>query len=229
MVLKKKDKTVLNTVLVAQKIRNFILKNNLQPGDRLPTHPELCNRLKVGLRQFRESLSILRQQGLIETRQRGGTVVKKPTVDTLNEPIAWQLEEKGYSFDDMVRARAALESVIASEAARFRKAKDLLLMLDALERMETQPTPTKEADKTDLDFHLAVLEATHNPVLSVFGKLIVGQFKHKLQENLHTSVNQHLASKREHRSIYHSIEKGHTDSVRKQMYAHIMNQLDEKR
>ena len=83
----------------------------------------------------------------------------------------------------MVRARAAIESAIAAEAARYRTARDLLLMLDAIERYERQTASCPEAEAADEALHQAVLGATHNPVMTVFGQLITGQFKQKLQEN----------------------------------------------
>jgi GntR family transcriptional regulator, transcriptional repressor for pyruvate dehydrogenase complex len=219
----------LYALSVAQKLRNFILLNHLQAGDRLPTHDKLCQRLKVGLRPLREGLSILVQQGIVETRRRGGTVVNKPSVSVLNEPIAWQLEEKGYTFEEMVRARAAIESVIVAEAARARTARDLLLMLEAIERMELQKKPNKEAEAADEDFHLAVLGATHNHVMNLFGLLIAEQFKRKSQENLNTTIARLKESTAEHREIYRNIEKGNAESARKIMHEHILRLFEEKR
>ena len=122
-----------------------------------------------------------------------------------------------------------MESAIAAEAARLHKAKDLLLMLDAIERMEPQTTDTPEAEEADEAFHMAILEAAHNPVLSVFGQLIAGQIKHKRKANISTPVERISALKKEHRSIYQSIEKGNPESARKQVYEHIMSCASSKK
>ena len=108
---------VSNTDSATQRLLDFIKNRKPQSDNRLPTHAELCKRLKVGSRPLREALSVLSQQGIVETRRRGGTVLAEPGVEVLHDPLEWQLEQKGYTFEDMVRARAAVESAIAAEAA----------------------------------------------------------------------------------------------------------------
>ncbi|MFC1677060.1 FadR/GntR family transcriptional regulator [Planctomycetota bacterium] len=214
-----------NGVSVARQLQDFIQKENILPGQRLPTHPELCQKLNVGLRRLREALSILSQQGLVETRRRGGTIVKSPSVKVLSEPIAWQLEEKGYTFEDMVRARAAIESGIAEEAAKSRTAEDLLKMLVTVEKMLSSNKASKELDDADEQFHLAILTAAHNPVIEIFGQLIVEQFNHKSKANLYATDNEFEKSNALHQAIYHSIEKGNAEMARKLVYEHIMAQI----
>ena len=214
-----------NGVSVAQQLQEFIQKENIAPGQRLPTHPQLCEQLGVGLRRLREALSILSQQGLIETRRRGGTFVKSPSVKVLSEPIAWQLEEKGYTFEDMVRARAAIESGIAEEAAKSRTAKDMLRMLVSVEKMRASNKPSKELDDADEQFHLAILHAAHNPVIEIFGQLIVEQFNYKSREKIYATEKELEISSGQHESIYQSIENQNPEMARKLMYEHIMAQI----
>ena len=218
----------MNPVLVAKKLRDYINKNNLHPEDRLPTHSELCRHIGIGLRPMREAMSILKQEGLIETRRRGGTFVKKPSMEIIHRPINLHLEEKGYTFQDIVKARAIIESGIAAEAAKKRTARDLLKILDAIEQFESQISDTEETEDTDMAFHLAILEATHNPAVLLFGQLIVEQFDRKRKSHIITSNERILIVKSEHRSIYRSIEKCHPESTRKQMYEHILLQLKMK-
>jgi GntR family transcriptional repressor for pyruvate dehydrogenase complex len=215
-----------NNDSVTQKLVDFIKIKNLQPEDQLPTHAELCKRLKVGIRPLREALSVLSQQGFIETRRRGGTILTKPCVKVLSDPLAWQLEQKGFTFEDMVRARAAVESAVVAEAAKARKTKDLLAILSAIEDLEAICSPNKDAENADEAFHLAILNATHNPVMSIFGQLIDGQFKRKHPGKFYKSAERMSESITEHRAIYHSIEKQKPEVAQKLMYKHIMYMLD---
>lgn len=58
-------------------IREEIVRENLQPGARLPTEAELCKRFNVSRSTIRQSLNRLEMDGLI-TRTRGkGTFVKR--------------------------------------------------------------------------------------------------------------------------------------------------------
>jgi GntR family transcriptional regulator len=69
---------------IAGEIRDQITGAVLAPGDRLPTLPELCDRYGVSETTIRNALSVLRTEGLIETRTRAGTLVReRPPVHRL--------------------------------------------------------------------------------------------------------------------------------------------------
>ena len=163
----------------ARRIRQYILRHRLKPGDQLPTHDELSQRLKVGPRRLREGLSILMYQGIVETRNKGGTIVRRPSFKTLSEPIGWHLDATGYRFEDLVSARAHLEGGAAAEAAQKRTARDLLAILDALEQLEARAGDPKGDGEEDAAFHLAIVQATHNAVMVTFGQLVRLQFEGK--------------------------------------------------
>ena len=206
-----------------QAIRNFIVEKGLRPGGKLPTHGELARELGMGIRRLREGLSVLRQRGLIETNRRGGTVVTAISASSLGEPIRWRLEELGCSAEDLMRARAAVESAAAYEAAMARKARDLLVLLDVMEQMEAAQSNSVKDDQYDESFHLAVLTATNNPALLTFGELIDGQFKRKIAEQLtETALKKSL---KQHRVIFEAIEKREAELARQAMYEHIMGQM----
>lgn len=218
-----------DNVSITHKIIDFIEEKKFQPGVQLPTHAELCKSLKVGIRPLREALSVLSQQGILETRRRGGTILTRPSIKVLNDPLAWQLEQKGYTFEDMVKARATIESAIVVEAAKTRKAKDLLSLLSSIEKMEAISTPNEDAEKEDEAFHLAILNAVHNPVMLIFGQLIAGQFKRKRPGKFYKSSKRMADSITEHRAIYKYIEKQKPELARKLMYEHIMYMLEVKK
>lgn len=212
---------------MARSVRKFILKNSLQPGDRLPTHDVLCRELGVGLLPLREGLGILVQHGLVVTRRRGGTVVAAPSVRALGDPVAWHLEARGYAFEDLVAARAAIEGAVAAVAAERRTAKDLLVMLTALDALQAITQQGPEHEKADERFHLAVLDAAHNPVMRVFGELIVVQFHRKAVERLRASPQQFAQALAEHRTVFDAIERRDADAARRRMSEHVVKQMTE--
>lgn len=207
---------------VAHRIRQYIVHHGLKPGDLLPTQDQLSEKLAVGIRRLREGLSILKHQGFIETRGKGGTFVRRPSFESLSKPISWHLDATGYCFEDLVLARASLESAVAAEAAERRSARDLLTILDALERLEG-----RDAAETDLAedeaFHLAIMEATHNPVMVTFGQLVRIQFQGK--DTHPESGASRKAANQEHRDIFEAIERRDRAAARDLMYAHVMGQL----
>lgn len=216
-------------VAIANMLRRLIRERGLRQGDKLPCHDELSRQLGIGIHRLREGLAILGQQGLIGTQRKGGTRIKESTMNMLHEPIRWHLDWMGYTFLDLVRARATIESAIVVEAVRARTARDLLVLLDAIEQMEMIPftAPDLELEKADEHFHLELLKAAHNPVMQCFGQLIAGQFQRKIKTHMvvHPKVVQRSLAM--HRMILRAIEKRDADAARKAMYAHVMSQLQE--
>src|SRR5690606_32409707 len=62
--------------LVAEKIRQLIQDEQLQPGDRIPSERQLAERLDVSRVPIREALRSLSSEGLLVTRRGGGTYVQ---------------------------------------------------------------------------------------------------------------------------------------------------------
>jgi GntR family transcriptional repressor for pyruvate dehydrogenase complex len=209
---------------VAGTIRQYIKRHGLLPGDQLPRHDELARKLKLGPRRLREGLSILQFQGLVETRNKGGTIVRKPNLESINEPIRWHLDSAGCSFEDLVSTRAWLESGAAAEAAKKRTARDLLKVLDALEQLEALIDEERTDWVEDTAFHLAILEASHNSVIVTFGQLVRLNFQSN-DAARPQPADWRREFNRQHRSIYEAIERRDSAAARELMYAHIMDQL----
>jgi DNA-binding FadR family transcriptional regulator len=152
--------------------------------------------------------------------------VRRPAVEALTEPIAWCLDAEGCDGEDMVRARAHLESGAAADAAVRRTARDLLEILDWLEQLEARTSARQDDRRQEEAFHLAILKATHNSVLVTFGQLVRLQIR-----RMGAAVPSHRrreAYTREHRAIYEAIQRQDATGARELMFAHIVNQLSSK-
>jgi DNA-binding GntR family transcriptional regulator len=62
---------------VAADIRAQIIDGRVAPGQRLPSEPDLARHYRVGVDTIRDALAILRNQGLVVTRQGYGTRVRE--------------------------------------------------------------------------------------------------------------------------------------------------------
>lgn len=226
MIKRKDDSDSGSRSPVAEQIRSWIRRRKLRPGDRLPTHDELSDQLGIGLRRLREGLSVLEHQGLIETRAKAGTLVRQPAVENLSAPVAWHLDAAGCQFEDLVRARAHLESGAAAEAAERRTARDLLVILDALEALEQATAAGRDDRREEQAFHLAILEAAHNSALATFSQLISLQLARV--PGVPRSRRRRATYTAEHRAIYEAIERRDATAARERMFEHIAGQLAEQ-
>lgn len=166
-------------------LRRYLSENEFRPGDRLPTHKELCEILNVGSRPLREALSVLERQGLIVTRGRGGTIVSQPKDEHIVEPIKWYFEVLDVTDSELIEARAIIESAVVVEACRNRTTKDLLVLQQSIEFQAEPGIDRTQEIEFDKKFHLDLMHAAHNKVFNVFAKLILLQFDYLYQVNLY--------------------------------------------
>src|ERR1700742_1864672 len=79
-----------------------------QPGDKLPSEPELMTQFGVGRSTIREAIRILANTGLVTVRQGSGTLVEAQS--RIAEPLPQRL--KRASADDLDDVRQVLEMKI---------------------------------------------------------------------------------------------------------------------
>jgi DNA-binding transcriptional regulator YhcF (GntR family) len=64
---------------VANALRAAILTRKFQPGDKLPSGPELAEQFKVARMTVQQAIRLLRDEGLVVSRQGSGTFVRERT------------------------------------------------------------------------------------------------------------------------------------------------------
>jgi DNA-binding GntR family transcriptional regulator len=67
---------------IADDLRGQIRSGRLQPGDRLPTYAELCERYSVAHMTARSALHVLKSEGLVYGVQGVGSFVRDPTPES---------------------------------------------------------------------------------------------------------------------------------------------------
>ncbi|MEO3858450.1 FCD domain-containing protein [Acrocarpospora sp. B8E8] len=128
---------------------------------------ELEAELQVSRTVVREALKVLAGKGLVDSRQKRGTVVRPRSEWNLLDPdvISWEFENRGTQMlRQLAEVRQMFEPAAAGLAAARRTEADLAELEAALAGMAAARTPA-EAAAADLRFHRAVLAATGNELL----------------------------------------------------------------
>ncbi|MFD8573581.1 FadR/GntR family transcriptional regulator [Streptomyces sp. NPDC057694] len=133
-------------------------------GSRIPTEPELVEQLGVARNTVREAVRALAHNGLLDIRQGSGTYV------VATSELAGVMQRRFAEADPrhIAELRSTLESSAAKLAAVRRTERDLK-QLDALlvRREEAWESGDTEAFVTaDATFHMAVVAASHNDVMT---------------------------------------------------------------
>lgn len=148
-------------------IRDLIVKTPYRPGDRLPPEREIAEMLDVTRTVVREALIMLEIKGLVEVRRGTGIYV----LDNAAGEGAAESADMNHCNDagpfELLQARQLLESNIAEFAALQATREDIIKMRQALQLEERELASSAPGgfESGDMQFHLAIAEATHNSML----------------------------------------------------------------
>jgi len=152
---------------VVRQIEGLILRGILRPGERLPSERELSERMGVSRPSLREALADLQDRGLLASRAGAGVFV----ADVLGSAFAPALVTLFATHDeavfDYVSFRRDMEGLAAERAARLGSDPDLIVIDTVFKKMEAAHQKRNPADEAqlDADFHLAIIEASHNIIM----------------------------------------------------------------
>jgi len=151
---------------IVEQIEARILAGDLKVGEQLPPERELGEQFGVSRTAVREAVKILREKGLIEIRHGRGTFVTNATPGVMRQSLD-MLMKFGTTdgFANLVEVREILEPEIAALAASRMTEEHITSMRQAIEIMEKAFDEVEVYVEADLDFHLALAEATQNPLV----------------------------------------------------------------
>lgn len=102
---------------VAEKLEDSILSGNTQVGERLPSEQALAESFGVSRNVMRESLKLLKERGLIDSRMGGGSYITKPESSDLVNVVNRIILMDNIDYEQVFQMRGILESAACSLAA----------------------------------------------------------------------------------------------------------------
>ena len=159
---------------VVEHIQGLIRDRVLSAGDQLLSERQLADKLGVSRAALREGLSVLVSQGLLEITPGGGAVIRETSIENLVEPLAAVMLKERENVRDLLEARIILEvGAVRLAAQRADDGDTYRIQEAALEANECMRTGQRP-DEADIAFHMAIVQASHNPVLISVMTMISG-------------------------------------------------------
>ena len=184
---------------IVEQIEHRFVSGELKVGDKLPSERELAEQFGVSRIAVREAVKALREKGLVEIRAGRGTFITNGTEGVVRHSIGllMKFEAVGAS-PNLVEVREIMEPEIAALAATRITEEQVITMTRAVGVMDMALDNVEVFVEADLDFHLALAQATQNPIIPILmnsiidmlreqrkrialvdGGLIRGQYHHK--------------------------------------------------
>jgi len=167
--------------IIIQQIKNQIKKGILKPGEKLPSERKLADLLGVSRASVREAIKALSFSGYLEVIQGKGTYILEMATK-YDEIVNFFSEFSNYSLDYLMEARIMLEGEFARLAALNASQEEI----DEIERVFNEIASSKDLNTffvKDLEFHLTIAKATHNPFMDGLMK-IIGEMLYKETEKI---------------------------------------------
>lgn len=153
-----------NYEIISDELRRMIEAGLIRPGEKLDSIDRLAAKYGVGRSTVREALSHLKALGLVESRQGGGTYVKKPALEL--RAMLESLRRSNGELTQVLQVRKMLEVGAAELAAFHRTAEDIERLGGIIARMRGAVGNEELSRIYDAEFHLAVARASGNAVLA---------------------------------------------------------------
>lgn len=165
--------------VVAATIEDAILDGTFVAGSQLPSEQQLAAQFGVSRNVVREAFKFLKERGLINVLNGSGAYVCQPSAETTSNALGRYIRLIGASESvaALYEARRILEGQNIRLAAERSTDEDLALLADCLKRMKEHGGDIEKWAQADLEFHLAIASATHNPFLRVLLEPLVDQIR----------------------------------------------------
>jgi GntR family transcriptional regulator, transcriptional repressor for pyruvate dehydrogenase complex len=156
--------------VLADLLRERILAGDFPEDTALPSERDLVAHAQMSRTTVREAMRILEAQGLIKikTGRSGGAFVRLPGAENVANTVGMLIKGRRIRMTALLETREGIEPMLAQLAARHRTDADLERLAAANVDMAAQGESLADFLRANLDWHVAVAEASHNELLIGF-------------------------------------------------------------
>lgn len=203
---------------VFRQLRAYILQNNLQPGDLLPTEQTLTDLLGVSRNVLREAIKSMEIMGLVSAQAGRGTVLMDFNLDFVFQNVIFaSMGEEDKTIAEMLDIRKKLELGYMRKAYETLEEEDVKCVRQAFERIKTAWAQHQFYHADDREFHLALFANINNSILMTMMEAIWD-----VDANFKTEEKfKHLdESIKKHENIVLALENRNSEAFEAAMMAH---------
>lgn len=209
---------------VADELKEFIINNDMQSGDRLPSEHELAKMLGVSRTSIREGIRYLETLGFIETRIKTGITVKRENLQPITDYLVFNLKHSKVSWKELLEARKLLEIDAIELAVKNISEEEIGQMEGNMQECENRIRLHENIDANDYMFHQLIFKAAKNKVIEQFNVIIKEFFYNEdLTRQLVNNINDpdDRLTMAGHRRILDALKNKDVEQARKEMLNHL--------
>lgn len=195
----------------------------LTPEDeKLPAEHELAERFSVSKAVIREALTVLKDRGLVQSRNGDGSYVSRPNTETVAKAVSRIIETSCINDENLHETRLVLETATVRLAAANARPDDIARLEATIDAMADLGMPYDDWLAVDIDFHVAMAKAGGNDLLKMFVEMMMLLLKKYMLKGLYSNYDQ-TCTLNEHREIVRAIRTGKPDLCERAVRSHIFS------
>lgn len=203
---------------VVRAIQDYVIEGNLEQGTELPPERELASKLGVSRFSVREALRVAEAQGLIEITRGRPPRVANPSPTAAANIIALTLRRSRKTLLDLIAARKALETEIASIAAVRAAGSDINKMQETIDAIKQNTNDLELCVEQDMLFHQLLVGTTGNLVFEIMLAPLSNLLRDSRKETIRQGVDHVIHG---HEAILDAVAKGDGATARQAMLQHL--------
>lgn len=206
---------------IVSQIEEHVVAGTLKAGDQLPSENELAKQFAVSRTAVREAIKALREKRLVEVHPGRGTFITNGMPDAMRHSLSMLMKfGQPNGSASLVEVREILEPEIAALAASRITEEDIAAMREAVEIMDTALEDVDRFVEADLDFHLALAEATQNPVIPLLMDSII-DFLREHRKRIGLAEGGLRRGQSHHKKILDAVMRRDSQAARQSMQDHL--------
>ncbi len=203
----------------ADRLREIIIKSNMQPGDRFPSESELISMFGVSRSTIREAVKLLVAENVVEIRRGKGTyITRRPGVG--KDPLGLHFADQHKLLQNLLETRMIIEPQVAYLAAQRATERDIAMLENVVQQLLDAPDPKAVHASLDIKFHSIVAQCTQNEVLHRFLPIICESIREGYYETVTIQGSQERAME-SHIKILNAIKNRLPDVAKRETEKHI--------
>ena len=211
---------------VVSEIKQKILSNAYQKGERLLSELELAKEHGVSRSVIRESLRLLEGLGLVVVKKgpRGGIFVSEGYHKPISDSLKGLVDANKVTEKNVFDIRLLLETYATAQAAKNADKDDLECLRSYLHIPSEKMNDAKWLQKNRANFHIALSKAAKNPVMEVLMRGLIDLLRSYFIDFLDLEFEKN--SIETYKNIIEHIEKHESEEARNLMEKFILNMWD---
>ena len=210
---------------IVGEIRSAITAGTFRTGDKLPPERELALMFGVSRTSIREAVKILETYGQIQSVQGGGLYVADQFTENVFDFLGHGSYITAANYAPLYQARLVMETGSIMAALGNITGEDIGRLEECVGKTLTE-TDIVQLQRLDADFHITLIQASRNPILTSLYRMIYKIMANGIQQGVSVYPTAKKMVVADHRKIINAVKSRSKTRCYNAIAGHLQASMD---